>query len=136
MNESIKNIFLIILDSVRRDNFFYLIKNKFIHELREDFVDFKGKYYELEKAFLRPRPAVPVSETEYRSTVPLFIAASSPRTMKVTAQYGDGWLPANLVPKEYKSNLEKIRETAKKFGRDPLSIEPAHFMYVVVAEEA
>jgi len=29
-----------------------------------------------------------------------------------------------------------IREEAKKFGRDPSCIEPAHFMYVVVAEDA
>jgi len=102
---------------------------------REDFVDFKGKYYELENAFLRPKPAVPISETKYRSSVPLFIAASSPRTMKVTAQYGDGWLPANLVPEEYKNNLEKIRETAKKHQRDPSSIEPAHFTYAVVSKD-
>jgi len=102
----------------------------------EDSVDFKGKFYELNRAFLQPKPAVPISETQYRSTVPLFIAASSPRTMEVTAQYGDGWLPANLVPEEYKNNLEKIRETAKKFQRDPSEIEPAHFMYVVVAEDA
>lgn len=101
---------------------------------REDFVDFNGKYYQLEKAFLRPRPAVPISETEYRSTIPLYIAASSPRTMKVAAQYGDGWLPANLVPEEYGSNLEIIQEIAKKCGRDPSSIDPAHFMYVVVSE--
>jgi len=103
---------------------------------REDFVDFEGKYYRLERAFLRPRPAVPVSECEYRCTVPLFIAASSPRTMRVTAKYGDGWLPANLVPEEYKSSLEMIREAAKKFGRDPSCIEPAHFMYVVIDEDA
>jgi len=102
----------------------------------EDFVDFKGKYYRLEKAFLQPKPAVPISENQYKSSVPMFIAASSPRTMEVTAQYGDGWLPANLVPEEYKNNLEKIRETAKKYQRDPSEIEPAHFMYVVVAENA
>jgi len=101
----------------------------------EDFVDFKGKYYRLEKAFLQPKPAVPISENRYKSSVPIFIAASSPRTMEVTAQYGDGWLPANLVPEEYKSNLEKIRETAKKYQRDPSEIEPAHFMYVVVAKD-
>ena len=101
----------------------------------EDFVDFKGKYYELKNAFLRPRPVVPLSETKYRSTVPIFIAASSPRTMKVTAQYGDGWLPANLTPEEYKENLKKIRDNAKTFQRDPSSIEPAHFMYVVVADD-
>ncbi len=102
----------------------------------EDFVDFEGKYYKLKNAFLRPRPAVPISETDYQSTVPIFVAASSPRTMKMTAQWGDGWLPANLVPEEYKENLHMIGQMAKKAGRDPLSVEPAHFMYVVVAENA
>jgi phthiodiolone/phenolphthiodiolone dimycocerosates ketoreductase len=101
----------------------------------EDFVDFKGEYYELKHAFLRPRPVVPLSETKNRSTVPIFIAASSPRTMKVTARYGDGWLPANLTPDEYKDNLKKIQENAKAFQRAPSSIEPAHFMYVVVAND-
>ncbi len=102
----------------------------------EDFVDFKGNYYELNKAFLHPRPAVPISEAKYRSTVPIFIAASSPRTMEVTAQYGDGWLPANLVPQEYKECLEKIRSMAREFRRDPSEIEPAHFMYGVIAKDA
>jgi len=101
----------------------------------EDFVDFEGKYYTLKNAFLRPMPAVPISETKYRSTVPIFIAASSPRTMEVTAHYGDGWLPANLVPEEYRNNLEKIRQNAKKHQRNPTSIEPAHFMYIVVAKD-
>ena len=108
------------------------IIRKLFHEA---FVDFDGKYYKLDKAFLRPRPAVPISETEYRSTVPIYIAASSPRTMRIAAQYGDGWLPANLVPEEYGSNLEIIQEIAKKYGRDPSSIDPAHFMYVVVSED-
>ncbi|MEM1538951.1 MAG: LLM class flavin-dependent oxidoreductase [Candidatus Bathyarchaeia archaeon] len=101
----------------------------------EDFVDFEGKYYKLNKAFLQPKPAVPISETRYKSTIPLFIAASSPRTMEITAQYGDGWLPANLLPEEYKSNLEKIQEMAKKFQRDPSEIEPAHFVYAVIAKD-
>jgi len=101
----------------------------------EDFVDFKGKYYKLDKAFLQPKPAVPISETEYRPTVPIFIAASSPRTMKITAKYGDGWLPANMIPEEYKDNLKKIREMAEKYSRDPAKIEPAHFMYAVVAKD-
>jgi len=102
----------------------------------EDFVDFEGKYFTLKKAFLQPKPSVPISETKYRPTVPMFIAASSPRTLKVVARYGDGWLPANLTPKEYKDDLEKIRETARDHGRDPYAIEPAHFMYVVVAKDA
>jgi len=102
----------------------------------EDFVDFDGKYYKLQKAFIQPKPAVPISETRYKSTVPLFIAASSPKTMEMVALYGDGWLPANLQPEEYRENLEKIRETAKKYGRNPYEIEPAHFVYAVVARDA
>jgi phthiodiolone/phenolphthiodiolone dimycocerosates ketoreductase len=102
----------------------------------EDFVDFEGKYYKLKQAFLQPKPSVPISETKYRPTVPIFIAASSPKTLRIVAKYGDGWLPANLTPKEYKENLEKIQETAKQHGRDPSKIEPAHFMYVVVARDA
>lgn len=102
----------------------------------EEFVDFKGKYYDLNAAFLRPMPALPISEKKFKSTIPLYIAASSPRTMKITARYGDGWLPANLIPKEYKINLEMIRRNAKEFQRDPLEIDPAHFTYVVVDKDA
>ncbi|MGD8565393.1 MAG: LLM class flavin-dependent oxidoreductase [Candidatus Bathyarchaeota archaeon] len=102
----------------------------------EDFVSFKGNYYTLNEAFIRPRPAIPVSDTYYRSTIPIFIAASSPRTMKMTAQYGDGWLPANLTPEEYKNGLKKIRRMAKEQHRDPSKIDPAHFMYIVVAKDA
>ncbi len=101
----------------------------------EDFVDFEGKYYKLKKAFLQPKPAVPVSEKTYRPTVPMFIAASSPKTLELTAKYGDGWLPANLVPSEYKEQLTKLRQMAKQFGRDPMAIEPAHFTYLVVAKD-
>ena len=102
----------------------------------EDFVSFKGNYYTLNEAFIRPRPAVPVSDTNYKSTIPIFIAASSPRTMKMTAQYGDGWLPANLTPEEYKVGLRKIQKMAKEQHRDPLKIDPAHFMYIVLAKDA
>ena len=38
----------------------------------EDFVDFEGKYYTLKKAFLQPKPSVPISETKYRPTIPIF----------------------------------------------------------------
>lgn len=101
----------------------------------EEFFDFNGKYYKLRKAFLQPKPSVPISETRYRPTVPIFIAASSPRTMKMTAKYGDGWLPANMPAKEYGESLQKIREMAREFGREPDAIEPAHFTYVAIGKD-
>lgn len=93
----------------------------------QDFVDFEGKYYKLKKAFIQPKPV-------QKPHLPIYVAASSPRTMELVAKYGDGWLPANLLPDEYKANLERIRSKAKELGRDPEAIDPAHFMYVVVAK--
>jgi len=93
----------------------------------QDFVDFEGKYYRLKKAFLHPKPL-------QKPHVPIYVAASSPRTMELVAKYGDGWLPANLLPDEYKANLEKVRSKAKELGRNPEAVDPAHFMYVVISK--
>lgn len=101
----------------------------------EDLIDFEGKYYKLKKALLQPKPSVPISETRFRPTVPIFVAASSPRTMQMVAKYGDGWLPANMPPNEYAESLKKIREMAKQYGRDPEAIEPAHFTYVAIGKD-
>ncbi len=101
----------------------------------EDFFDYDGNYYKLRNAFIQPKPSVPVSETKFRPTVPIFVAASSPRTMEIVAKYGDGWLPANMPADEYATGLKKIRDTAKKYGRDPSAIEPAHFTYVAIGKD-
>jgi len=101
----------------------------------EDLIDFEGNYYRLKKAFLQPKPSVPISETKFRPTVPIFVAASSPRTMQMVAKYGDGWLPANMPINEYAHSLKKIRDMAKQYGRSPEAIEPAHFTYVAIGED-
>ncbi|MEM4700103.1 MAG: LLM class flavin-dependent oxidoreductase [Candidatus Nezhaarchaeales archaeon] len=94
----------------------------------EDFVDFQGKYYRLEKAFLQPKPI-------QKPHVPIYVAASSPRTMELVGKYGDGWLPANLTVDGYKRGVEAVREGARRAGRDPEKIDMAHFMYGVVAKD-
>ncbi len=94
----------------------------------EDFVDFQGNYYKLEKAFLQPKPV-------QKPHVPIYIAASSPRTMELVGKYGDGWLPANLTVERYKEGVEKVKEAARKAGRDPEAIDMAHFMYGVIAKD-
>ncbi|RLF15568.1 MAG: LLM class flavin-dependent oxidoreductase [Thermoprotei archaeon] len=94
----------------------------------EDFVDFEGTYYKLNKAFLQPKPI-------QKPHVPIYIAASSPRTMELVGKYGDGWLPANLTVERYKEGVEKVKEAARKAGRDPEKIDMAHFMYGVIAKD-
>ncbi|RLF11551.1 MAG: LLM class flavin-dependent oxidoreductase, partial [Thermoprotei archaeon] len=94
----------------------------------EDFVDFQGNYYKLEKAFLQPKPV-------QKPHVPIYIAASSPRTMELVGKYGDGWLPANLTVERYKEGVERVKEAARKAGSDPEAIDMAHFMYGVIAKD-
>ncbi|MBO8182851.1 MAG: LLM class flavin-dependent oxidoreductase [Archaeoglobus sp.] len=89
----------------------------------EEKVDFAGKYFKLSNAFIMPRRRVPI-----------WVAGNSPRTMELTAIFGDGWIPtAGMGAKKYGENLKKIRELAKKFGREQ-DIEAGVFAYIVIEE--
>jgi len=87
-------------------------------------VTYEGKYFRLKNAFVMPR-----------KKVPLWVGANSPRTIELTAKFGDGWVPsAGNGPEVYKNNLKQIRKKAKEYGRDD-KIEAAVFGYVVVERE-
>lgn len=101
----------------------------------EEAVDYDGSYYKLRNAFLQPKPV-------QRPHVPIFIAGNSPRTMRMAAEFGDGWVPASMQPDEYREGLNYVLRMAGKAGRfwdgmgwdNPPEIEPALFMYVVIAK--
>jgi len=102
----------------------------------EDVVNHDGEFFKLRQAFLQPRPF-------RKPHVPIFVAGNSPRTMRMAAKYGDGWVPASMQPEEYSEKLGYLLEEASKAGRfwdglgwdNPPEIEPALFVYVVVAED-
>jgi alkanesulfonate monooxygenase SsuD/methylene tetrahydromethanopterin reductase-like flavin-dependent oxidoreductase (luciferase family) len=102
----------------------------------EDVVNHSGRFYKLEEAFLQPKPF-------QKPHVPLFIAGNSPRTMRMAATYGDGWVPASMQPDEYKEKLNYVLNEARRKGRfwdgmggeNPPEIEPALFIYVVIHED-
>ncbi|MFQ6050730.1 MAG: LLM class flavin-dependent oxidoreductase [Candidatus Hydrothermarchaeota archaeon] len=96
--------------------------------LTQDSVNYDGKFFRLEKAFIEPKPIK-------KPHPPIWIAGNSEKTMKLTAEVGDGWVPTARLPEDYKKNLKKIRKWAKEKGRDPSQIEPGIFLYTVVAEE-
>jgi coenzyme F420-dependent glucose-6-phosphate dehydrogenase len=81
----------------------------------DDFVTFKGKYYNLRKAMLYTKP-----ETE----VPIYIAAFGPKVAKLAGKYADGFLTTLVEPEKFKNVLLKaVAEGAKEKGRDPEKIE-------------
>jgi alkanesulfonate monooxygenase SsuD/methylene tetrahydromethanopterin reductase-like flavin-dependent oxidoreductase (luciferase family) len=98
--------------------------------LTEEFSEYKGEFFQLEKAFIRPKGV--------REPHPLiYFGANSPKTMKLAAEMGDGWIPVGtfMKPDDYRAKFNQIKKWAKEAGRDPEKIEPAMFNYVVVAKD-
>jgi alkanesulfonate monooxygenase SsuD/methylene tetrahydromethanopterin reductase-like flavin-dependent oxidoreductase (luciferase family) len=92
----------------------------------QDMTSYNGDFFNLQEAIFEPKP---IQEPH----PPIWIAANSPRTMKITGELADGWFPLNISPKAYKEKLTFIGKHAKEAERSPEDIEPALFMYTLVA---
>lgn len=79
------------------------------------FVNFKGRYYELKKANLYTKPKAPI---------PLYIAASGKTAAELAGKYADGLLTTILPPDRYRNVLfPAVEEGARAVNRDPSSVE-------------
>ncbi len=69
----------------------------------------------------------------YRGKWPeIWIAAHGPRMLRATGRYADAWFPALILrPKDYARGLEAVRTAASDAGRDPMSVTPANWLFVV-----
>jgi len=101
---------------------------KLLWETNES-VSFDGNFWKLDDAILQIRP---YKKGKYP---PIWIAAHGPRMLEITGKLGDGWLPAYSSPETYKKRLEKIRVAAKDADRDPDSIIPGLFCYLVIDDD-
>jgi len=85
--------------------------------LREPVVDFRGEHERVDRAGLRPRPAV---------DVPIWLGSGpSPRALRRVGELADGWLPTpTLVPGPgLNAAWEQVQAAALACGRDPEAIE-------------
>ena len=66
-------------------------------------VNFEGKFFHIKNALVEPKPV-------QKPHPPIWIAGNSPRTMKMTAEIADGWIPMAppLTPDAYRESLGKI----------------------------
>ena len=94
----------------------------------QDKVNFDGDFFKFKEAFLMPRPI-------QKPHPPIWIAASSTKSMMITAELANGWLPLLLAPEEYKERLELIRQRARSLGGDEESIEPGLWILTSVSKD-
>ncbi|MDT7864799.1 MAG: LLM class flavin-dependent oxidoreductase [Thermoproteota archaeon] len=94
----------------------------------EESVSYEGKFFRFNNAILDLKPV-------QKPHPPIWIGANSIKSLKVTAELGDGWIPIPTGPENYSKNLSLLKEYARNLGRNPDQIVPGILMYICVAEK-
>jgi len=76
----------------------------------EENVTFRGKYFSVEGATVRPQPW-------QKSGLPIWIGGRSEAALRRTGRLGDGWLVSSVSPGEVESGIKSIRAYAAAADR-------------------
>ncbi|MDQ3975044.1 MAG: LLM class flavin-dependent oxidoreductase [Thermoproteota archaeon] len=83
-------------------------------------IDYNGKYYQLEKISIEPRPF-------QKPHPPIFIGTwgSSEEGLRRAAKYGDGWMASayNITPDKFKEKWKTLLSYRQTLGKDIQSFE-------------
>ena len=76
---------------------------------------YQGKVFRLERGFrLRFAPV--------RTSIPIFIASLTPRSVAQTATIADGWMPVMIPLERLAQEVTTFRQLVRDAGRDPQSV--------------
>jgi len=89
---------------------------------------YEGEFWKLKDAFLHIKPV--------QQQPPIYFGANSPRTLRLTGEMADGWMPTPLSPKLYEKRLELVEEGAEKAGRSMDEIDAGIYLYTSIADKA
>ncbi len=86
--------------------------------LTEDSVDFSGSHFNLRSARCEPKPV--------QQQLPIWIGGGGEKvTMRIAAQYADGWNVPFISVDEFKRKVGVLNEHCERVGRDPSAITKA-----------
>ena len=80
----------------------------------EELVTFNGRWHKITDAGINPLPV--------RRPIPVWFGGSDDRVLRRIAKLGDGWFPLLGPDQKCRAMIDKIRDYAKQFGRDPGAI--------------
>ncbi|MEX1254573.1 MAG: TIGR03557 family F420-dependent LLM class oxidoreductase [Dehalococcoidia bacterium] len=100
-----------------------------IHLIRrlwsEEFVDFDGKYYRAEAVRIYDKPAAPV---------PIYVAASGPRSARIAGREADGWITDPATARGRPDVRDSFFEGAREAGRDASTLARIVELWLVAGE--
>jgi alkanesulfonate monooxygenase SsuD/methylene tetrahydromethanopterin reductase-like flavin-dependent oxidoreductase (luciferase family) len=91
-------------------------------------LDFEGRFWKLSNAFLQIAPT--------KGSVPIYLGANSPRTLRLTGEVADGWLSTPLTPRLYRKRVDIVKNGAKKVGRSPDELDMGVYLYTSIADQS
>jgi F420-dependent oxidoreductase-like protein len=88
---------------------------------------FAGRYYQLEGANPRPKPA-------QQPRIPILIGGAGDTTLRTVARFADEWdVPGGLSPAAYRAKSERLDHYCREINRDPTEIRRCLSMAYLVA---
>jgi len=75
-----------------------------------EITDYDGEIFRLSKAFIQ----VPLVQ---KPSIPIYLAANSPKTRRLVGLYADGWLAEMMSPSRYEADIREVEDAARKAGR-------------------
>jgi phthiodiolone/phenolphthiodiolone dimycocerosates ketoreductase len=91
-------------------------------------VTYHGTFWEIKDYSLELKPS-------RKPQPPIWIGASGPRMLKITAEHGNGAFGPQLTAKHYEQWFNKLRDLAKEAGRNPDEITPAHLPFTSISQD-
>lgn len=91
-------------------------------------VDFDGEIYRLSKAELRIRPF-------NDRAIPIYIAATAPKALKLAGEYGDGWVTNAMPPNLFSDRLDKVKEGMKSRDKTIPSLDRCIYIFLSIADD-
>ena len=91
-------------------------------------VDFEGRFWRLESAWIAPRPV--------QQPLPVWFGGRHPDALRRAADHGDGWMGAgSTTTAQFSEHVRIIRRRMDETGRDPATFPISKRVYVAVDDD-
>jgi alkanesulfonate monooxygenase SsuD/methylene tetrahydromethanopterin reductase-like flavin-dependent oxidoreductase (luciferase family) len=95
-------------------------------ESQEPF-DYEGEFFRFKKAILGAKPT--------KGRVPIYIAAHRPKSLRVAAELGDGWITLPQPPFLFAKRQKQVEEWRKNAGGDLGNFDKCQYLFISIAKD-
>jgi alkanesulfonate monooxygenase SsuD/methylene tetrahydromethanopterin reductase-like flavin-dependent oxidoreductase (luciferase family) len=93
----------------------------------EEPFDFDGEFFQFKKAILGAKPT--------KGKVPIYIAAHRPRSLRVAAEMGDGWITLPQPPFLFNKKRKQVEEWRTNSGKSLENFDKCQYLFTSIARD-